>query len=435
MKIDIIKWINAQRALVDVRVERILFKDLTKWRVSDSKSCIEHDTGGFFSIQGIKIKTNLGNRTEWYQPVINQSEIGYLGFIVKKFQKDYKFLVQAKIEPGNINFVQLSPTIQATKSNFTQLHGGRKPDYLEYFTDSDKIVMIDQLQSEQNERFLKKRNRNIIIETESEVFVKENFIWLTLAELKEAIKLDNVVNMDSRTVLSNLNDSLLKMFYGNSYNEDNIFAKSLLSEEYAQYSFTLLKSWLTELKFKYNLKIEKQKLTELKDWIFTDREISSENQKFKVIAADITISNREVAHWTQPLMEATEDGLFIFITAKIKGIMHFLVQAKLEAGCFDTFELAPTIQCYSGEKDVPYMKVLKTKEYKMIHESWQSEEGGRFFREQNKNMIIEIENYKTCEPILENYRWMTLSQIYKFIEFNNLVNIQARSILSTIDYR
>ena len=55
--------------------------------------------------------------------------------------------MQAKIEPGNINKIQLSPTIQATKSNFTQKHGGRKPNYLEYFLNAvDHEIIVDQIQ-------------------------------------------------------------------------------------------------------------------------------------------------------------------------------------------------------------------------------------------------------------------------------------------------
>ncbi len=432
---QITEWIKYQRSLVDVRINYVSFSNLSKWEFSSTEGIIKHDSGGFFTIEGIDIKTSFGEKNQWDQPIINQAEIGYLGFIVKEFYDGYKFLVQAKIEPGNINYVQLSPTIQATKSNFTQVHGGRSPDYLEYFVNFNKKVIVDQLQSEQSERFIKKRNRNIIIEVEDEVEVKENYIWLTLSEFKNAIKLDNVVNMDSRTVISNLNYSLLKKFYNTELNDENEFVKSLLEENKSQHSFVELKSWLTELKFKYDLCIRSKKLSDLKEWIVNDSDIISKKHKFRVIAADITISNREVAHWTQPLMEAVEEGIFAFIIAEINGIIHFLVQARLEAGCFDKFELAPTIQCYISETNTPYMNILQSKKYKLLHESWQSEEGGRFFREQNKNMIIEINDYHTCEPLSENYRWMTLAQIYRFIEFNNYVNIQARSILSTIDYR
>ena len=85
--------------------------------------------------------------------------------------------MQAKIEPGNINVVQLSPTLQATKSNYTQVHQGNAPFYLDYFLSErkDVTVLLDQLQSEQGARFLKKRNRNMIVEINSEIELKDNF--------------------------------------------------------------------------------------------------------------------------------------------------------------------------------------------------------------------------------------------------------------------
>ena len=49
------------------------------------------------------------------------------GIICKKINGKLNLLMQAKIEPGNVNCVQISPTIQATKSNFTQVHGGKLP--------------------------------------------------------------------------------------------------------------------------------------------------------------------------------------------------------------------------------------------------------------------------------------------------------------------
>ena len=55
-----------------------------------------------------------------------QNENGILGIIRKKFNNKYKYLLQAKLEPGNINHLQLSPTVQATESNYKRVHGGKK---------------------------------------------------------------------------------------------------------------------------------------------------------------------------------------------------------------------------------------------------------------------------------------------------------------------
>ena len=63
----------------------------------------------------------------------------------------------------------------------------------------------------------------------------------------------------------------------------------------------------------------------------------------------------------------------------------------------------------------------------------QSEEGGRFYREQNRNMII-IAGDEVPNKLPPNYIWMTLNQLYTFLKFNNYLNIQARSLIAAISF-
>ena len=143
------KWLKVRNDAINVKVEKIKLNDLAPhWYFQEDTGNIVHHTGNFFSIEGIEISTNWGNVDQWCQPIINQPEIGFLGIITKEFDGVLYFLIQAKIEPGNINYVQLSPTLQATRSNYTQAHKGKKPLYLEYFQDRNKsTVLLDQLQS------------------------------------------------------------------------------------------------------------------------------------------------------------------------------------------------------------------------------------------------------------------------------------------------
>lgn len=162
---DILTWMKQQNDEVVSNIRQIPLTELKGWNYRDDR--IRHESGKFFSIDGIRINTNYRDVAEWDQPIINQPEMGFLGFIVKKFDGVIHFLMQAKIEPGNLNVVQLSPTLQATRSNYTRVHGGKSPYYLEYFNgERDVTVLVDQLQSEQGARFLHKRNRNIIVEVD-----------------------------------------------------------------------------------------------------------------------------------------------------------------------------------------------------------------------------------------------------------------------------
>jgi len=70
----------------------------------------------------------------------------------------------------------------------------------------------------------------------------------------------------------------------------------------------------------------------------------------------------------------------------------------------------------------------------VLYNTFQSEEGGRFYQEQNKNMLIEVANDFEVE-VPEKFCWMTLNQLKDFIKFNNYLNIQSRSLLSTIRFK
>ena len=158
--LDIINWIDSIRKETHVNISRIKFKELKQWKFNGNFN-LSHSSGKFFKINGFSCFNSYKN-LKWNQPIIDQPEIGFLGIICKKFEGSLHFLLQAKIEPGNKNFVQLSPTLQATRSNFTRVHGGKKPEYLDYFVKlNNSQVIVDCLQSEQGSRFYKKRNRNI----------------------------------------------------------------------------------------------------------------------------------------------------------------------------------------------------------------------------------------------------------------------------------
>lgn len=447
---EVIKWLDKQNQEVHVNINRTQFEKLAQW--SFDHESLRHQSGKFFSIDGIRVKTNWGSIPEWDQPIINQPEIGYLGFITKEFNGILHFLIQAKIEPGNVNCVQLSPTLQATRSNYSQVHKGKKPLYLEYFQNAKpNQILLDQLQSEQGARFLKKRNRNIIIKIDDDIPEYNNFVWLTLGQLKQLMSYDNLVNMDTRTVISgipfgNFEPEIVDFFnYLDSKNNikkmPQAFLKSALSNESGLHTVENIITFLTQLKSIYDLDVKQIPLDKMGQWIIKDDEIAHETSKFfKVIAVDVEIGNREVVKWSQPMVVPAQEGLCAFVCKEINGILHFVVQAKLECGNHDVIEFAPTVQCLTGnyrqtkEGALPFLDyVLKAKPEQIIFDTLQSEEGGRFFREQNRNRIV-LAGEDIPVKLPDNYIWMTLNQLYTFLKFNNYLNIQARSLIAAISF-
>ena len=435
-------WIEQRNREVQVDVKRIPFSEMDGWYVDDEGS-LRHSSGRFFSIQGIHVETDCGYVHAWDQPIINQPEIGYLGILTKEMNGTLYFLMQAKIEPGNVNCVQISPTLQATKSNYTQVHKGKKPAYLDYFVNvKPENVLLDQLQSEQGARFLRKRNRNIIIKVDEDVEVLPDFRWMTLGQIKAFMHFDNMVNMDTRTVLSGIEyiDYITPLTNLSNLSD---FGRDMLKSARTQdgiHTMPQILSWLSGLKSRYDLFVNNKPIDKLEGWHRSETEIANNDGKyFRIIGVNVSISNREVTSWCQPLVQPLQQGLCAFIVRKIGDVYHFLVQAKLECGNYDVMELAPTVQCLTGnvftsQTKPPFVEyVLNAKPEQIRYDVFQSEEGGRFFREQNRNMIVEA-GQDLPQELPEHYIWMTLHQINHFLKFNNYLNIQARSIISAIKF-
>lgn len=448
-------WINEKNSRVEVSIRPVPFKKLRKWHFHPQTQNLVHESGRFFSIEGIRVRTNWGKVSEWEQPIINQPEVGFLGIITQKINGILYFLMQAKIEPGNINVVQLSPTLQATRSNYSQVHQGKRPVFLEYFNGEKKVdILLDQLQSEQGARFLRKRNRNMIVQlAEGEkIDLPENFCWLTLGQIKSFLQHDNLVNMDTRTVISGipfgkypphvLDFYDMLNFSSDQNKRETGLMISMLDTDRHLHDTDQIISWITRKKSMFDLEVERIPLNTVKNWVLDEDEIFHEKKKyFSVIGVNVEISNREVESWDQPIIKSAQEGIIAFIIKKIDGVFHFLVQAKLEAGNFDIVELAPTVQCLTGnyrkgmnEYDVVFLEeVLNAPPESIWYSASQSEEGGRFFREQNRNMIIEVgDEFPTKVP--ENYIWMTLNQMKEFIKYNNYLNIAARSLIAAVRF-
>jgi len=192
---SIFNWLNNQKKKQILTVEKINLSKLSKWIYG--KREIYHISKKFFKIAGIRIQSNFYNKKNWDQPIIVQNEIGILGII--KNVKTNKYLLQAKVEPGNINKIQISPTVQATKSNYSRIHGGKTIPFLKFFKKKNKNFS---LQSEQAFRYYNKKNSNIITYVSKKIDIDEKFRWFSKIEIFNLLKEKNLINMDTLSVFS-----------------------------------------------------------------------------------------------------------------------------------------------------------------------------------------------------------------------------------------
>ncbi len=436
---EILQWVDEFNRSVYVNIEKVSFDKDGFWFIDSSDNILRNKNNSFFSICGA-VQENTNHRIE--QPIILQNEIGYLGFICKEIEGLLYFLVQAKIEPGNINKIQLSPTIQATKSNFTQQHGGNKPAYLDYFLEANKYeIIVDQIQSEQSSRFYKKRNRNIIIKVDSDVEVLNNFRWVTLGQLKELMKVDNLVNMDTRTVISCIPFSVENISEAELAEIKNGFgSKALFNSIFVQNTNNDLPQIYQKIN-NYKMFLESKTklvgLNALGSWEMKEGEfVCKHDYHFKMIYCDIEIEGREVKRWQQPLFEANGKAIFGLFVTEIDGRLYFLVKLSPEIGCMDVLEIGSTVQIEAGEsfgKD--NVAMLFKRKYEngenILHNVILSEEGGRFYHEQNHNVVIGIKK-EELNSIPDEYHWLDFYTLNHLVQINNCLNIQLRNLLSLL---
>ena len=128
----VLNWLRRHRQDIVLQSETIPFAASREWEFSPDGAVLRHKTGRFFSICGVTFTSTPTEHKAMELTLIDQQEIGILGFIVAKSGGQLAFLCQAKAEPGNIELVQLAPTLQATASNYQQIHGGLAQPFLDY---------------------------------------------------------------------------------------------------------------------------------------------------------------------------------------------------------------------------------------------------------------------------------------------------------------
>lgn len=446
---DLPAWFKSRETANQFQVKQIPFSEMQGWYLEEGTGNIVHQSGKFFKIEGLRVRSKFREERAWDQPIINQPEIGILGIITRKIGQVRYFLMQAKMEPGNVNILQMSPTVQATKSNYTQVHKGKLPPFLDYFFDRTKArILVDQLQSEQGARFLRKRNRNMIIEVDHEIEPPDDFCWLTMNQIRQLFQVDNIMNMDARSVLSGIRligDCITDNLLMGSDAGRGPFAREVLMSMSGKsgnlHSRIEIISWFTNLKTKYECAVETIPLNQVGGWTFSDHEIFYPSRKyFSVVAVSVRAGSREVFSWDQPLIKQAGLGLIGFLAKRINNVLHFLVQAKVEPGFIDTIEMLPTV-CFSDvdsrlreHNPPPFADRFINSSADMVRYCRiLSEEGGRFYHSQNQYMVIEMD---TEEPIdiPENYIWMTLSQLMEFSQYNNYLSIEIRSLMSCLSF-
>jgi len=426
-------WLKEEHLLSNLRVERIPFHRSKEWQWND-QGFLTHRTKRFFNIIGVKY-FSIDHAKLLSQPIIDQSEIGLLSFFVFRGSDGWWILAHAKVEPGNVNGAQLAPTVQATKSNYEAAHGGDATPYLSR-AQSAHQTLYNQLQSEQNSRFLAKRNRNNVIQLNEKIEEKgSHFKWVHLNQFLPQLGESHTINTDARSVLTcwlftDVN-ALRQCLPHNAFS--GLLLESMESQQVLHPTKTL-DAWLTILNQTY---CKKTKIISLKTldtpWACTENRVfSPEDPSLMIYQIAVSCKKREVAQWDQPIAGTQTQSRIILFIGSFKKSLHLLLKAKKEAGNRNGFELTTTVQTdsmNSADCDQRFIEMAQTGKQLLSFNN--SEEGGRFDQCISHYQIVWMD---TVTPEQEDsfHRWISLSQVSDFLRKENIITNELRSALSSL---
>ena len=220
------------------------------------------------------------------------------------------------------------------------------------------------------------------------------------------------------------------------------FKKEML--KYSHIEKTSIKpivNWKNKLQKKVKTTSKIINLNECKSWYF-DKNMNLNHQsgqffKIKAVKTEGAIG-REVQSWTQPILTQKHGGVLAFISRQTNEFgTEFLLDAKIEPGDDSLIKISPSFQAtqsnmnraHGGKRPRFYDIVMKLKEAELIYYTIHNEEGARFWKKSNWNVIVKLKNPYDRRIVGDNYMWASLKQIKKLALVNRCVNPFVKTIL------
>jgi dTDP-4-dehydro-6-deoxy-alpha-D-glucopyranose 2,3-dehydratase len=408
-------------------VRRVSRSDCEAW--GEVGGAYAHKSGRFFRV--------IGARSEGRDRVmLDQPEIGLLAFLAAPTLAGYSYLIQWKAEPGNVGLVQAGPTVQATRSNIEQVHGGLPTVLLEEVLDSTGRVS-DVLGSEQGDRFLLKANRDVlrVLSDAGEAGARQGLRdheWVDHSRLTEMLRTDFLVNTDARSVLSVSPWRMLAQ-------ESTALFRPLVElldvrTGIVQRSQDIFDSSRCAAAERVLRAVDRDRpeatiapLESLKGHWIDEQGIHGPNGESVLGWFDVSLPTREVQRWCQPLLMQDRATRCVLVVAVDADRLVLGLRVTIEPG-WTRAEFGPTLQ--TGHSDRLLSSFDERDELRVLAAIHQSDEGGRFYRS--------VVNYEICfyEGDLSRFGpdvvWLTLAETESFAMRSNATTNELRSCISLL---
>ncbi|MEW9520536.1 NDP-hexose 2,3-dehydratase family protein [Streptomyces tubercidicus] len=199
--------------------------------------------------------------------------------------------------------------------------------------------------------------------------------------------------------------------------------------------------WLDERARAHHFAVRRAPLDGLDGWSFapgTGDLVHRSGRFFAVRGLAAEVGEGPFRRWQQPIIHQPEVGILGILAQEFDGVLHFLMQAKMEPGNPRLLQLAPTVQATrSNYQRIHRGTRVKYLEHftdpapgRILADSLQSEHGSWFYRKANRNMLVESAG-GVVEPD-GDFCWLTLGQIGALLRQDHLVNMDSRTVLGCL---
>ena len=199
---------------------------------------------------------------------------------------------------------------------------------------------------------------------------------------------------------------------------------------------------LAERTSAYRFAVTPVPLAELPRWHLGDELVHETGRFFGVGGVAVTTDFGRTPRWDQPMILQPEIGILGFLAQKKAGALHLLAQAKMEPGNRTMVQFSPTVQAtpsnylrVHGGRGQPFLeRFLGPTRGRVLVDLLLSEQGTRYYRKRNRNMIVEVPESEELAAG-PDFAWLSLAQIRALLAAGERLNMNARTVLSTIGFQ
>jgi oxidase EvaA len=201
--------------------------------------------------------------------------------------------------------------------------------------------------------------------------------------------------------------------------------------------------WRDSLVAKLAFSAELIGLSELRGWtqLKNGNVVHDSSQFFSIEGVRISdAGQREVKNWDQPIYNQLEGGVLAMVAReRPQHGIEFLLQAKAEPGNIGWLQLCPSIQCTWSNlrrahrgKMPPLTEIMllgADRGVRQVYRAQHNEEGGRFWRKSNENILYFVSDDSVIKSDLTYFRWASFTQIKNLALLDNVLSPFVKTII------